>query len=598
MSSSSIYPVVMPSMPQQEFQSCMIAQKQNCLLYDPEQIKEELAQGRRLERERVKSSLKREEMLYKQTIQLTSRTFFERQGAVWMQDINGAGQVVREICGLSCLIRGIRRYTREGKDDELFQLIIKDGKNEISSNLYEAEILKSPIQLQRTILCGYDETCSQQDKTAVWKWLWRELISLYDKAEKHCLPALPGWYKAGEHYHLWAGNRSCDLLMNKEIRDYKLRYTKGAETTKISKAFEQKEIENEEALGTLLLIRLIALTGRLCTAKPIAVSVILYGNSALSVAKELLSVSDSEDNIINLESDRLNVIRRKISRLRENVAIFVLHSTESRSTRNRIRDVDSWVSSGYVEGDKVTIPYIFCTKKLSHDMPLENSILLDADSIFGEEWKAPFTIVQSWWVDMIEKSGTLLVERLQAAVRQKQTEKKAVIRSITESIAEEMAGLMNCDTGEAIFSVLRSGVEMLNSQMAMKYEHILTIFNRQVVQMSERHQITFLDTADAGFVDEDMGVYYDADFYYFPNSVLESICSEAKIDRKSLLAVKQQLISLELVKLYRNNGKHSRELQIDIPVRSKNGSRRYIAVLAIRRKFWDDDFGICLYERR
>lgn len=599
MNNSSVYPVIMPLMNPQEFQSCLTAQKQNCLLYDSEQIKEELAQDRRLTRDTVKSNLRKEEFSYKQKIQLINRDFFVRQGAVWMQDINGAGQRVREVCVLSCVIRSVRKYSREERDDRLFQMIIEDGKSEISSILYEAEVLESPLRLQRTILCHYDKTCSQQDKTVVWRWVWKMLVSMYDEAETYCLPALPGWHNEGEHYHFWAGNRSSDVLMNKEIRRYKLRYTEESEITKIHRLFEQKGADDEEMIGTLLLIRLIALTGRLCTVEPIPITAILYGDSALPVAKELLSVSATEDNIINLESDRLNVIRKKIVCLRENVAIFTLHSVGNRTTRNRISDVCSWMLSGYVEGNKVTVPYVFCLEKLSPDIPFANSVLIDADSISSKEWEQTFTIVQSWWIDMIEKSGMLIAEQLQAAVRQKRTERKAFFECIAESIVEEIDGLMSCnhEVGEKFISILQSGMRLMKSQMLMQYDYILNTFRSQVMRLSESRQIAFSNCTNTDSAGKE-SIYYDEDYYYFTDAVLKWICNKSKIDTKSLLAVKRQLVSLKLVRIYRNDGRHNRELQIDIPIRNKNGEKRYISAFAIKRSFWDKDFGLCLYEGR
>lgn len=318
------------------------------------------------------------------------------------------------------------------------------------------------------------------------------------------------------------------------------------------------------------------------------------------MAKGLLSVSDTENNIINLESDRLNVIRKKITCLREDVAIFTLHSTESRTTRNRIRDVCSWASSGYVEGNKVTVPYVFCLEKLSPDIPLEGSILIDTDSISVEEWKQTFTMVQSWLVDVIEKSGTLIVGRLQTAVRRKWEEKKTFIESIAESIVEEVDSLMTCDhdIGKTFVCVLQSGMKLMKSHILMQYEHILNVFHSQVMRLSESRQLTFCHCANTESVEAETCIYYDDDFYYFTDIVLKWICNKAKIDAKSLLAVKRQLISLELVKIYRNDGRHNRELQVDISIRKKNGESSYISVFAIRRSFWDEDFGICLCERR
>lgn len=596
MHNSSTQPVLMPPVSSEEFQLYLQGQEQNCMLYDTETIKEGIRQKRILERDAVKSNLKKEEMAYKQAIRLTKRTFFERQGAVWMQDINGTGQIVREVPALSCLIIGVRRFRREEQDKELFQLEIKAGETEIFSSLYSAELLSSPTRLQKTLLCGYDMTGSQQDKTAVWKWVWTKIVGRYNDAESHLLPALPGWHREEERYHFWAGNRSDELLMSREIREYRLRYVAEQEVRNINRIFEQADDSGRETAGALLLIRLMALLGRLCTEESIPVMVVLLGSSSLEVARKLLGVSASE-TVINLDADRLGEIRKRVRRLREESAIFAVTSTGVKSTRNRIRDVSAWVSSGYVDGDKVVTPYIFCTKEVTTSIPLEDSVLLDVDTISCDDWEKPFTAVQSWWVDAVENSGMLVVRQLQRLTRRKQAEGKCLFRSLIESIEEEMAKLVDYEDNAMLFLALKSGLRVIDRQMSTQHERALTLFHDQVLKFAENQVIRFYDREDADLTSDGMEVYFDREFYYFQNTVLKEICNMAKIGTKSLLALKQQLVSLGLVKTYRNDGRHNRELQVDIRIRNKKWNNLYLSVLAIRRDFWDEDFGICLYER-
>lgn len=193
------------------------------------------------------------------------------------------------------------------------------------------------------------------------------------------------------------------------------------------------------------MLRLVALLGSLCTEEPIPTAVILYGDNALPVAKKLLGVSDTANNIINLESDGSRAIQKKLCSLKEEIAIFTFRTLANKSTRNHLHEVLSWFDSGFVEAARITVPYIFCMKSLSVDVPVENSILINADTIQHEEWEDVFTAVQSWWVDQIEKGGLAVVEQLRENLKQQTAKESKRVLAISEGITEQMTYFMHLE---------------------------------------------------------------------------------------------------------------------------------------------------------
>lgn len=108
-----------------------------------------------------------------------------------------------------------------------------------------------------------------------------------------------------------------------------------------------------------------------------------------------------------------------------------------------------------------------------------------------------------------------------------------------------------------------------------------------------------LDSDVSGSLDSkpDTGVvYYDDLHYYFPKTAFQEIGSRCGLDSKSLLFIKQQLISEGFVKQYRATGGRCSELEADIFV-GNAGSKRKLSVFAIKKEFWDTAGGIALYER-
>lgn len=83
----------------------------------------------------------------------------------------------------------------------------------------------------------------------------------------------------------------------------------------------------------------------------------------------------------------------------------------------------------------------------------------------------------------------------------------------------------------------------------------------------------------------------------FTKNVLDRICDMSKINRRSLLYVKQQFYERRFLKTYKNLGTYSRELQVDFRVTTKDGKTEDLSGLAIKREFWDEIGGIGLFER-
>lgn len=522
----------------------------------------------------------------------------EKNNNIWLQKLDGNKQILSESIVFNCYIKNVKRYICKETQQEFFQLVITERNGESISCLYGVELLSSHLKLQQTILCKYISVDGLKAESYIWKWALLKVINLFDLAEIQYIPALPGWYENEGTYCFWRQCKKLEMLSNTEIKNFNLRYLEkqGAETVKSlfcnTKSFEIKEI------GILLIVRLIALLGRLCTEESISLGVILYGDTAMTVARKLLSVSEDENNIFNLDTDRINTIRLKAKKMRENTMIFVLTDPDNKSTQNRIKEIFSWYRSGYIESSKVTVPYIFCMNTLSTHIPLENCIILDADLVKSSEWEKPFTALQSYWVDLIESSGVYKVERLQSYMGKGEMSSKQKLKALNNCIVKETVMSLQSENEkeDGVKKLLEIGKEALERQIE-EHEKPVELFRSMVLQSADRRDIDFCRYKDIMTEYKSNIVYYDEKYYYFTKNILQKICEKGKMDSKSLLMIKQQLISMGVVKLYRNTGNHSRELQIDITIRNTSKANNTLSVFAIQRSFWDELGKICLYER-
>lgn len=531
----------------------------------------------------------------------TKKELFQKEGVIWFRELDNEGnRILREVLACNCCIVQVNKYERT-TGEKLFQLVLQSGSEKLESPLYPEEWLHAYKQLHKTVVSLFTQDgngISCNDEKLIWQWLWKKILGEYLGAEVHKLPALPGWEKTSEKYQFWAGNRSSALLVNDAIRRYDLRYTDKCTTNAVKELFIGKSLnkDSEETIGALLILRLVALLGSLCTEEPIPTAVILYGDNALPVAKKLLGVSDTANNIINLESDGSRAIQKKLCSLKEEIAIFTFRTLANKSTRNHLHEVLSWFDSGFVEAARITVPYIFCMKSLSVDVPVENSILINADTIQHEEWEDVFTAVQSWWVDQIEKGGLAVVEQLRENLKQQTAKESKSVLAISEGITEQMTYFMHLEKEDAINAILQAGTKKIKGQLNMQQiGYMQDLFHKTVLRLAKQKILEFSECENANLL-LSWNVFYDEEYYYFTNEVLENICRLARLNEKAMLSIKKELTTLELTKIYKNSGSHNRELQVDVTIKSKDGSRKRVAAFAIKREFWDDHYGVCLYE--
>lgn len=567
---------------------------QSVALYDPDEIKKQRAHVRALERDTYKSRLKREEIIFRENHKSKKIEISERNQEVCFQEIDLNGCITKKGVIFRCQLEEVRHYVRE-TGEEQFQLVISiKGSGYVLSPLYEIAFLKSPAKLRQTILDEHVCMEGQSIRNMTWEWMQKRAIMLYQQSKTVKLPAFPGWYDMEGQYLFWARNRGDEMLRNKEIECFELRYIedRGIDGEKIQKIIDNRNIDE---VGALLLIRLIALLGRVCSEEPIASELVLYGDTALEVAKRLLSVSIARNNIINLDTDRINVIRSKVRKTRDDAVIFVVTNPESKSTQNRIRDIISWFDSGYIEGDRVTAPYIFCVKKLSQSTPGENCILLNTELISVYDWEFLFDVLQSCWIDAIEQSGSFIVEQLKKILKQQETKETGELVSLSRCIASVTSSHICSGEPQVLQKILEAGVRAIESQSQSGQDHIMDIFHSTIEDMADKGRLRFCPyTRDAVYKTD--VIYYNDQYYYFTSAVMTSFCNVIHGSNKFLLSLKQQLAESDYLKLYRQAGK-SRELQVDIILRNEGNIQRYVSVVAVKSSFWDDIGGVCLWER-
>jgi len=90
-------------------------------------------------------------------------------------------------------------------------------------------------------------------------------------------------------------------------------------------------------------------------------------------------------------------------------------------------------------------------------------------------------------------------------------------------------------------------------------------------------------------------IYFDSEHYFLMKRTLDFIFTDSLLDIKSLLAVKQELLSEGFLKIYKSA--YQTELEIDFTVVGGDGEKKRLSGIAIKRHFFDTFGGITLYER-
>ncbi len=596
-------------MTQEEYNYVMTKKLQERSLSD-EGVAEVVSQQRAIERDIHKAQLRMMTEAHKQSVKMKEHKISIRNNATVLDITNGEKVIVHTHELFTCEVKNVRRFKRAESEDKLFQIIIFDkSKNmEVESPLYDMKILQSLSKLRNTILARYDCTISQEIGKTAWKWMQKMLISMFESADSIVIPGRPGWFNINERWHFWNNTEESSIFLNEEMRKFRVDQFDVLDAGAVVKTLVNNlmKSENKKYASVLLIIRLVALLGRLATDDPFRIGVTLIGNGAESVAMAYLRTMNNNIDIVNIDSDRISVIREKMKILQDTPMIFVSSNPNSRSTQNRIREVTSWMQSGYVEGDKTQIPYIFCLQKFSKEYPLDSTIVLNIEEKekFGD--KILYAKIQALIIKIIETSGTYWVEQCKCIHEKTKDEEiqgdTDKVKKLIATIVMVVSKMFDSDsvgqkTHYELCELLHIGMEEIQQQFSIKTGVILEVFREKVVQLVSKKRVLMEMREKVSQGMKLPVIYFDADHYYFTKNSMNSICSEALIGEKSILHVKQQLADQDALKMYKNGNEHNRELEVDFWVCNAYGQRKTLSGLAIKRRFFDEIGEVELCER-
>ena len=601
-------------MSEQAFRYHQTQRLQNLELNDQNELRETARNYRLMERDAHKSMLRQQEYAVKQLQRVKSSEILETGHGIILLTKNGDKKVLKNQLLLNCHIQRLFRFKRYVVGTCFWQLSIKNGSQEIFSELYPVEFLQSLSKLKTTILSRFDCTVSPNDKTMLWNWLRAKLFDLYEEAEMVELPFLAGWFLICGKWRFWVQSEEVDLLAGEIISQFTMEAfckKSGKEVTdNLLDMFSY--IENSASLSVLLIFSLLALTSRLAADSPPPMGLTLIGRNSVKLAKRFLSTMGCEAgwDVINLDSDRIGLVRKAVSRLQDTPIILASVASNSRSTQNRLQEIMSWLDSGLMEGQKITFPFIFCLQNFSPVYPLDNTIVLALDEMqISDDFKV-FGELQEFIIQQVENGGEYWAGEFRNRYGKLQKilsdEERETVLHIGKAVTSTVLKMLDLEgeRQEKIQEFFDMGLDKIKRQLTAGSNTLLETFRQAVMKLVDTG-ILFVRSRqpDAGVPDSSSDskpntevIYYDDSHYYFPKPAFQEIGRQYDLDSKSILFIKQQLISEGFVKQYRATGGRCSELEADIFV-GNAGSKRKLSVFAIKKEFWDTAGGIALYER-
>lgn len=591
----------------QEFNIRMDEAIQQDLLHHPEKITD---QRLALERDAYKSNLRINECFTKQKMKNCMPRFFCVENNIWLQILNGTNTVLSQQPVFYCRIEQIKRYQRDGLDEIFWQLILIEGVSglKVFSPLYGSGILQSNSKLRKTILLKYQNIGDTKYNTLTWTWMRGYLLRMIETSEIIKLPLKAGWFEQEESWRFWTAKSADKMLLSEQIKKFYV--DKFPELCAEDVVTDFQNISDgiadcKEYVGMLLILRLCAIFARLTVNLPLEIGVAIVGEKSLEVAEGFLRTMHNNVDIVNLDADRMGKIQKQVELLQDTPAIFVSSDPDSKSTRNRLQRVMSWLRSGYIEGSEVDIPFVFCLKRFSKFYPLDDIVLLDADEILIPKGSAAaFAQLQNYIIQNVEKAGSYYVHELRRMYKKEKSEAEdenkflLLVQVVVDVVLQMFNRKITEDSYNKLEELLYSGEDNIITQLKKGSNTLLEVFQKKVEDLVGLEIIYFIDRNKISYITSDSVIYYDDEFYYFTSKVLNFICQRTNIDYKTLLLIKQQLAEQNLIKLYKNRSSCNRDLGIDFLVCSLNGERKRLSGLAIKRQFWNKIGGIALEERR
>ena len=592
-------------MSQINFNHYMEGQLQQIALYDVAEQREILKHRRGMERAEHRSRLREQEYVVKQNAKIKKSTIYTTDTGIMLQIVNGLDLVISEQYVFRCKVCGVYAYMREESNKHLWQVCLKDGNTgeTVISPLYEEEILYSVAKLKKTIFLKYDCAQSEEARKVAWKWLRKQLVVAYEEVTPIRIPFKVGWFQSTEKWHFWTSKDKGTMLLTDFMKEFSVVEYRNVTAGEIfgDIAEYMKNVRNERVMAVLLIIRLIALLGRMTTETGVGLNILIVGEQAEEVAKVYLRTMHNSVDIVNLDADRISIIREHAKKLQDTPLIFVIANPDSKSTQNRMKEVMSWMNAGYVEGMKVNIPYVFCSQRISKEFPFKETIVLDVNENDISLECDVFDKLQSFIISLIENSGEYWSKKLTSKYIETKQKKVNVRYSLIEAVVGIVLMMIesaeNNDNIEIIKQTLKVGLEEIEKQFKSQSGIIVNSFQQKIIELVDVGNIVVVNKEKVPVNIDSLLVFYDQEYYYFTKYVLQHIGTEARFDSKSMLFMKQQLVEQGVVKLYRYVEGHKRDLEIDFIIYNAYGEKKRLSGFAIKRSFWDELGGIDLYER-
>ena len=584
---------------------------QKMTLSDPHELHAIASHRRGMERDAHKSYLREREYGGRQLSKIRCWEIIrmDPQNYILGRMINGKGEVLKEEVLFACILKGVRKYKREGADYYEWQAVILEywRKSEVESCLYKEDSIRSIAKLKTTIFAQYEYAATEEGRKQGWEWLHKELVGYWnERMEIVHIPSKAGWYRGSDKWHFWTGKDEDVLLLNETIKKFSINNCdyKNAEEVVGELATVADEISEDRYVGILLIFRMISLLGRLGTEQPFYAGLTLVGERAELVAKAYLSTMINEIDIANLDSDRIGDIRKRARLIRDNPLILISSNPDSKSAQNRIGEVLGWKEAGYIEGELVQIPFVFCLKKFARTYPLDGMVVLDAKKISVCQGMLAFAKLQSWLIDTIENSGNFWVEEFQKkfSICEWQYQEEDRLIPLVEAVVSIVMRIFEVTAAEGktcqkFEKLLRAGINEIRRQFSNTGCLLIELFKETTLQQVNEKRIAVMETSKEFVrIGPEKIIFYDFENYYLDKEVFDFICQQAAIDDKSILHIKQQLAEQGFLKMYRSCSS-TRELEIDFRVKDIDGQWKKKSGIAIKKIFWDVVGGIALFER-
>ena len=561
---------------------------------------------RAMNRDILKSRLRQEEQQNKQKQKVQSMYIMECSEGIILYVKNALNMILREQRLFDCQVTDMVCFVREGTNVSEWQIAIKHGDEKIQSELYPLDTLTSISKLKKTILGKYDCTISSADKREGWNWMQEKLFRLFEKAPQVMLPSLAGWFQHGINWHFWTHSEETALLENEVISRFKTSDFPDVTAEEIIEDFSAfyEKTPDTTSFGVLQLFRSSALLARLATDSPPPMELVLVGSNAVNIARTYIRTMDGGSGnyeLINLDADTITRIKGVVLSLQDTPLIIVSANLNNRNAKNKMEKIRGWLDSGYIEGKRNTVPFVFCVQAASPQCFSDRAVVLYTNDMQIPDGITVFDKLQSFVIHKIESAGMYWVDKLKKEYKEEREEEilwrgEESVSTVSEAIVSIILQLIDVDDEKLarLEMMFNEAIEEIERQFSMNWDAMVERFRSGICELLESGIIFTIPVRENSFLSEEKIVYYDGKYYFFSKEVLQTIGQKLNFDRKSLLFIKQELTDLGFVKQYRSSGSRRSELNIDISV-GKSGERR--SVFAIKREFWDSVGGILLYER-